>query len=163
MSNYKKTDIDREYEKAIREQQKSVAEARLKKLRSMKQKFLEKPSPELAKQIDDFETKNFKGGAGKVGAKEQAIGQLVQSAGGGNPIADGLAAGISTGNPLVGVGLGVISGLQGAAAEKQRKRDIDSNALMQQSRNEQNTQLRRSSAIQSLANNLSRSLLGQVK
>lgn len=93
-------------------------------------------------------------GQGNAGA-----GMLISKAGGSDPLAQGLAAGVSTGNPLVGIGMGVIGGIQGAQKEKQRKADIDAKSLIQQANNEQNTQIRRSAAIQSLAQNLSNSLL----
>lgn len=107
---------------------------------------------------DEAKKKSMKASP-KADMTNQAAAQMISEAGGGNPLADGLAAGVSTGNPYVAVGMGVLSGLQGAAQEKQRKADIDANALQQIAQNEQNTQMRRSAAIQSLAANISNSLL----
>jgi len=89
--------------------------------------------------------KKVKGTAGN-----QVAGQMISQAAGGNPLADGLAAGVSTGNPLVGVGMGVLSGLQGAQAEKDRKNKIDQEKYQDIAQNEQDTQMRRSAAIQKI-------------
>lgn len=157
----KQNKIDKQYDEAIKERQKQAQEKLEAELRSKKAAFLENPSPELATEIESFENKMSGDVADKTkGVGNQAAGALISEAGGDDPLAQGLAAGVSTGNPLVGVGMGVLAGIQGAQKEKQRKANIDANALMEQANNEQNTQLRRSAAIQSLASNLSRSLVG---
>ena len=123
------------------------------------QKVADQANTKFDKELSSFDVGTF-----KSTETTKVAGDLVGKVDVGNDptsnaLQDGLSAGLATGNPYIAGGAAIVGGLTAAQKEKERVAGVEAKALRDKAKNEQNTQLRRSSAIQGLAANLSRSLL----
>lgn len=123
------------------------------------QKVADQANTKFDKELSSFDVGTF-----KPTETTKVAGDLVGKVDVGNDptsnaLQDGLSAGLATGNPYIAGGAAIVGGLTAAQKEKERVAGVEAKALRDKAKNEQNTQLRRSSAIQGLAANLSRSLL----
>lgn len=111
-----------------------------------------------------LKSSNTAPGANKIQAAASLFNQASGGQGGGavSGAASGAAAGASFGpkGALIGGAIGGITGALGARAKrKQQNADIDKEKFMKLADIENQTQLRRSAAIQSLAQNIGNTLL----
>lgn len=123
------------------------------------QKVADQANTKFDKELSSFDVGTF-----KPTETTKVAGDLVGKVDVGNDptsnaLQDGLSAGLATGNPYIAGVAAIGGGLSAAQKEKERVAGVEAKALRDKAKNEQNTQLRRSSAIQGLAANLSRSLL----
>lgn len=105
---------------------------------------------------------------GSAGLQAAGIGGAEDTSTAGNAASgamSGLQAGLATGNPYAAAGGAIIGGIAGGlsanAKRKKKEREADAQALRNNSQIEQNAGIARSNAIQSLAANISATLLGR--